>query len=189
MPISAPGRSSPGHSNPWRSSLGQSMRPACGFTLLEMMVVLLVFGISLGLVTPHFMKNDDEVLKEESMRLVALIEYAADSASSRGQWLAWSPTASGYRFLQRDEDKNVWQPVTTDEVLRERQLPEGMRLGASSQQQVAVTSNALIALSPSGIHAPFQIELRIGKDKRIVRGNLIGQVEMLTSGVDEGHVL
>lgn len=189
MPISVPGRSSPRYSNPGRSNFGQSRRSTCGFTLLEMMVVLLVFGISLGIVTPHFMKNDDEVLKEESLRLVALIEYAADSASSRGLWLAWSPTASGYRFLQRDENKNVWQPVTTDEVLRERQLPEGMRLGASSQQQVAVPPNALIALSPSGIHAPFQIELRIGKDKRIVRGNLIGQVEMLTPGVGEGQVL
>ena|ERR1039457_11040 len=160
-------------------ALGQFRHSAPGFTLLEMMVVLLVVGISLALVTPHFMKNDDDVLKEEAMRLVALMEYAADSASSRGHWLAWSPTVSGYRFLERDEDKNVWQPVTTDEILRERQLPEGVRLGPASRQQTAVTSNTLIALSPSGINSPFRIVLTMGETKRIVSGNLLGRVEIL----------
>lgn len=163
------------------SAHGRFRHAECGFTLLELMVVLLIVGISLGLVTPHFMKNDDDVLKEESMRLVALMEYAADSASSRGLWLAWSPTASGYRFLQRDEDKNIWQPITTDEVLRERQLPEGMRLGSASRQQAAATANSMIVLSPSGIQSPFRIELAIGKIKRVVSGNLLGKVEVLSA--------
>lgn len=158
---------------------GQSRHLAQGFTLLEMMVVLLVVGISLALVTPNFMKSDNDVLKEESMRLVALMEYASDSASSRGHWLAWSPTESGYRFLERDEDKNVWQPVTTDEVLRERQLPEGMHLGSSSQQQTVVASNTLIALSPSGVNLPYQIVLTMGEEKRVLRGNLLGNLEIL----------
>jgi general secretion pathway protein H len=149
-----------------------------GFTLLELMVVLVVFGISLSLVTPHFMKNDDDVLKEESMRLVALMEYAADLAGTEGHWLAWNPTVSGYRFLQRDDDKNVWQPIITDEVLRERQLPEGVHIMSANSQQAIDSSRTMIALSPSGIHAPFRIELAVGKSKRVVRGDLLGKVEV-----------
>jgi type II secretion system protein H len=150
------------------------------------MVVLVIVGISLGLVIPHFMKNDDDVLKEESARLVALMDYAADSASSRGHWLAWSPTDSGYRFLQRDEDKGIWQPITTDEVLRERHLPEGVHMASTYSQQGTAVSHNMIALSPSGIHPPFQIELIAGKAKRIVRGNLLGKVEIFNP---EGQAL
>ena len=149
-----------------------------GYTLLELMVVLVVVGISVGLVSAHFMKNDDDTLQEESMRLVALMEYAADSASSGGHWLAWSPSSSGYRFLQRYEDKNIWQPITNDDVLRERQLPEGVRMVSANSQQTAGASPVMIMLSPSGIHAPFQIELTIGKAKRVVTGNLLGQVDI-----------
>lgn len=172
-----------------QSNTGQYKRSTRGFTLLELMVVLVVVGISLALVMPHFMKNDDDVLKEESMRLVALMEYAADSASSRGLWLAWSPTVSGYRFLQRNEDTNVWQPITTDEVLRERQLPEGMHLGLAGNQKSAQLSKAMIALSPTGIHSPFQIELGIGQAQSVVRGNLLGQVEILNTNLVEGQSL
>lgn len=164
-------------------------RLVCGFTLLELMVVLLVVGISLGLVTPHFMQNDEDVLKEESTRLVALMAFAADSASSRGQWLAWSPTAHGYRFSQRNEEKNVWQPITTDEVLRERNLPDGVRLVQAHHQQSIRMTDTMITLSPTGIHAPFQITLSTGKATRIIRGNLLGQVEVFNPNVLESLVL
>lgn len=160
-----------------------------GYTLLEMMVVLVIVGISVGLVSAHFMKNDDDTLQEESMRLVALMEYAADSASSSGHWLAWSLSSSGYRFLQRYEDKKIWQPITTDDVLRERQLPEGMRILSANSQQTVSASATMITLSPSGIHAPFQIELTIGKAKRVVTGNLLGQVDILNPNLAESAAL
>ena len=161
------------------SALGHCKRSLLGFTLLEIMVVLVIIGIALGFVTPHLMKNDDDVLKEESMRLIALMEYAADTASSRGVWLAWSPTATGYRFLQHDDSKNIWQPIVSDEVLRERQFAEGMQLNASTQQQTTIATNALLLLSPSGIHAPFQIILTMGEKKSVIQGDLLGKVTIL----------
>ncbi len=157
------------------SALG-AFRKAYGFTLLELMVVMIVIGISLSLVIPNLMKNDDDVLTEESMRLIALMEYAADSASTRGIWIAWSPTVLGYRFLQFDNDKNIWQPLINDDVLRERELAEGVQLKASMQQQTTVAPDALIPLSPSGVHAPFQMVLSIGEKKRVIQGNLLGKV-------------
>jgi general secretion pathway protein H len=144
-----------------------------------MVVVLLIIGISLSLVTPNFMKNDEDVLKEESVRLIALMDYATDAASSQGHWLAWRPTASGYRFLQLDENKNIWQPIATDEVLRERKLPDGMSIAAANNKQVAVSINSMVILSPSGIQSPYQIELALAKVRRVIRGNLLGKAEIL----------
>ena len=164
-------------------ALGHFRHKLLGFTLLEMMVVLVIIGISLGLVAPHLMKNDNDVLEEESMRLTALMEYASDTAISRGIWLAWSPTSQGYRFLQRDNDKNIWQPIVTDDVLQERELAAGVKLNASTQQQTAIAANALLPLSPSGIHAPFQMILTIGEKKRVIQGNLLGKVTILPPDV------
>ncbi len=165
------------------SALGRC-RKIYGFTLLELMVVMIVIGISLSLVIPNLMKNEDDVLKEESMRLIALVEYAADTANSRGVWIAWSPTASGYRFLQFDNDKNIWQPLINDDVLRQRQLAEGVKLKASMQQQTIIATDALITFSPSGIHAPFQMVLTIGEKKRVIQGNLMGKAVILPIDLD-----
>ena len=148
-----------------------------GFTLLELMVVMIVIGISLSLIIPNFMKNDEDVLNEESMRLSALLEYAADTANSRGVWLGWRPTETGYLFLQHDDDKDIWQPIVNDDLLRIRQLPAGVQLSAFTQQQSKITVDNLIPLSPSGIFAPVQITLSIGGKKRIVQGNLLGKFE------------
>lgn len=189
MPTSVLGPISIGQASLLQPKPKQSRRLVAGFTLLELMVVLVIVGISLGLVTPNLMKNDDDLLKEESMRLVALMEYATDTASSQGHWLAWSQTVSGYRFLQRDEDKSIWQPITTDEVLRERKLPEGMRIATVNNQQAAVIAKSMIALSPSGIQSPFQIELIVGKTRRVVRGNILGKVEMLNPDLAEAQTL
>ena len=166
------------------SVLGHCRLKALGFTLLEMMVVLVIIGISLSLYTPQLMKNDEDMLKEESIRLAALLEYAADTASSQGVWLAWSPTTNGYRFLQYNDDKNIWQPVIIDEALRERQLVESVHLDVSTQQETSIKTNALIPLSPSGIQAPFQIVLRIGEKIRVIRGNLLGQITILQSDLN-----
>jgi type II secretion system protein H len=163
------------------SALGHYKPPmfkSSGFTLLELMVVLIVAGISFALLLPNFMKNEDDQVKEESMRLVALMEYAADYAGTSGQWLALSASTSSYRFMQRDENSGGWQALASDDVLRERQLPEGMTILAINSQQEG--TNAMVTLSPTGIQSPFQIELSLGQAKRLVRGNLIGKVEVST---------
>ena len=149
---------------------------ASGFTLLETMVALIVIGISLALVVPHFLRGDDEILKEEASRLASLMEYAADSASSTGHWVAWSPTSGGYRFLERDEEKNVWKPIVSDAPLRERNLPEGIKLTFYEDQQVGKTFAGMVKFSPSGLQVPFRIILSGHDISRVVTGNLMGQV-------------
>lgn len=166
------------------SDLGHCKHKVIGFTLLEVMMVLVVVGISLVLVIPNLMKNDDDLIQEEAVRLKALMEYAADTANSRGLWLAWRQTETGYRFLQHDEEKNIWQPVINDDVLRERQIAEGLHLNAFSQQQAVLTTNTMIPFYPSGIHSPFQIILMMGEKKRILNGNLLGNIEILSSNLN-----
>lgn len=150
---------------------------------------MILIGISLSLVIPNLMKNDDDVLVEESLRLIALLEYAADTASSRGAVIGWSPTVTGYRFLQHDDDKDIWQPIINDDLLRVRQLAEGVRLSAFTQQQATITTNSLIPFPPSGIQTPLKITLSIGEKKRIVQGNLLGKFEMMKQDLIQSPVV
>jgi general secretion pathway protein H len=159
-----------------------SLYKSGGFTLLEMMVVLIIAGISFALLLPNLMKSDDDIVKEESMRLQGLLEYAADYAGSSGHWMALNAGKSSYRFLQRNEESGIWQAVATDDVLRERQLPEGMMISAVNSQQKS--DNTMVMLSPTGIQSPFQIALVLGQSKLVVTGNLIGKVEVSANLID-----
>jgi general secretion pathway protein H len=152
-----------------------------GFTLIEMMLVILLVGISLALVMPNLNKNDDQVLVDESGRLATLLSYATAFAISTGQTIAWDQTTSGYRFLERDQELSVWKPLMDDTTLRERNLPESVHIDHVNGQGVQMNQSAKVIMNPSGVQAPFEIGLHNESKHVKVTGNLIGQIAV-------GHV-
>ena len=103
-----------------------ALHAARGFTLLELLVVVLIIGITLGLVVPTLHPDRERRLDEEGRRLVALIRLAGEEAVLQDREFALELAPHGYRFLTLEEDKG-WIPVQ-DPVLRPRQLPEPLRL-------------------------------------------------------------
>jgi general secretion pathway protein H len=86
-----------------------------GFTLLEMLVVLLIAGLLITVVALAPTRNRRTDLAEEAQRLATMLESADDQAQVRSASIAWEPIAGGYRFDQRGED-GTWRPIS-DEVL------------------------------------------------------------------------
>ena len=86
-----------------------------GFTLLEMMVVLLIAGLLLAVVGLAPTRNRTTDLSEEAQRLAEMFESALDEAQVRSAEIAWQPVGGGYRFLVRAANGN-WQPLA-DSVL------------------------------------------------------------------------
>ncbi len=135
-----------------------------GFTLLELLVVVLIIGVTLGLVVPSLNPDRNRDLEEESRRLAALIRLGAEEAVLQGREFALELAPDGYRFLVLEGDK--WQPLQ-DELLRPRQLPEGLRLEVfyegerfdflrREEDEEAVTHPRLYILS-SGEMTPMEI--------------------------------
>ncbi|MBF5011867.1 MULTISPECIES: GspH/FimT family pseudopilin [Burkholderia cepacia complex] len=93
-------------------------RREAGFTLLEMLVVLLIAGLLVAVVALAPSRNRRTDLAEEAQRLASLLESAGDEAQVRSQAIAWQPVNGGYRFLQRTES-GAWTPMT-DELFRAR---------------------------------------------------------------------
>lgn len=96
----------------------QTVRLQSGFTLLEMLVVLVIAGLLISLAALSITRNPRTEFAEEAQRLALLFESAANEAQVRAQLIAWEPTPSGYRFLIQVEKD--WR-VLHDDVLAPRQ--------------------------------------------------------------------
>jgi general secretion pathway protein H len=70
-----------------------------GFSLLELLVVLVILGIAAGVVSLSVAPREARLVAEESERLAALFRLAQDEARVRGRPVAWIADAQGYRFL------------------------------------------------------------------------------------------
>ena len=147
MPISAPG----------------SSRRDSGFTLLELLLVILLMGIAVSLVSIS-LSGSERHLEVEAKRLATLIDHAVGRARLTGVSLAWQAQERGYRFMRRDE---VWHelPQTGDEVLHARQLPEGLSVavippaGAGAMTSGASPVPATVVFPAGGLGKPFVLRM------------------------------
>ena len=73
-------------------------RATRGFTLIEIMVVMVILGITLALVSVNFSQDDGKVLSEEANRLAALLEHAQNEAMITGNAIAWSAQEGKYQL-------------------------------------------------------------------------------------------
>lgn len=94
-----------------------------GFTLLELLIVVVIMGImaTFAMLSLGSRALDDR-LDTEARRLNELIALAAEEAVLQGVELGFIHTASGYAFLVlRDA---AWQPLEDTGALRPRDLKE-----------------------------------------------------------------
>jgi len=110
-----------------------SPRPAstpgrsAGFTLLELMVVLVLIGIIFSFAVLSLRGTDiSDLMEQETRRLATLLELAGDEAILRGEELAVNFTEDGYEFLVLQD--NSWQPSGDDVLLKAYTLPADIEL-------------------------------------------------------------
>lgn len=95
-----------------------------GFTLLELLAVIVIIGIIVSLASFSIGQNASRIVQEEAERLHGLIQLAGEEAVLQGRELALEFDHDRYRFLEFG--KKDWQPVMEDNMLRERPLPEAV---------------------------------------------------------------
>lgn len=100
-----------------------------GFTLIEILVVLVVAGILYSIVILSLnVVGDDRDLQREARRMSSLIELAGDEAELQGRDFGIEFVRQGYRFVEYDPIFERWGEILGDEILRARQLPEEFEL-------------------------------------------------------------
>lgn len=148
--------------------------PAQGFTLIEIMVVLVIVGIlavglSLGL---DSLRGRDEARAAERLRRV--LEATAQRATTRGQPLAVELLADGYRFRQLSANGN-WQGLEDPPVFAERVLPTGFawgKLQRDGHSRPAAGQQLVFGQRPP----EYALELRTPNGDLRYTGKLSGEV-------------
>ena len=104
-----------------RKRLRDGIRERGGFTLTEIMVVIIVVGLLASIAAPPMFRFvASNRLQTQSDRLAADLQYARQLA------------VSGNTIMQFTSDDVGWSVVnpTTGDVLREREFKHGMNFGA-----------------------------------------------------------
>lgn len=101
------------------SLLGRvATRRSAGFTLLELMVVIVLAGILVTLVTINITPDPRQQLQREAQRVGQLMALAADESRITQQPIVWEADLRGYRFVI--ESGGERRLLTGDDLLRER---------------------------------------------------------------------
>ena len=92
-----------------------------GFTLIEIMVVMVIVGILASFVSLSIgNRTNEDRLQSESKRLQQLVLFAAEQAQIQGVEIGLRTTTDGFEFLSMDNN-GVWQPID-DGSLRPREI-------------------------------------------------------------------
>lgn len=149
-----------------------------GFTLVEILVVLVIIGITVGLVSINFMPDDRRTLLTEAQKLTLLLEQAHDEAIISGKDIAWSVEGDTYRFWHRNE-QGQWAQTSGDELFRERPLAPEVQLAELQINLVKTATNERLIFSPGGLNAPFSINLVLHERHVLIKGDSAGKITLV----------
>lgn len=167
-------------------------RAAQGFTLLELMVVIVIIAILLAtaLLSTSFTSIERQ-LEEEARRFSALVSYAREEAILQTRDIGFQVDATGYRFMVLDGLTGQWVSADFDEVLRERNFPTGIEgnlwiegagfdLGDPDSEQADPGVLPQVFILSSGELSPFELILSSEQSaaRVTIAGTLDGKTEI-----------
>jgi len=149
-----------------------------GFTLIEIVVVIVIAGIILGMMTVNLRPNDSQTLKEEAKRLALLLEMTQEEAVTTGQPFGWTFTSGGeYRFWNLD-GKGKWKRLQDDEFFHEGSLDSRVRLTKLKSGGTDLKTDERLVFPPSGNITPFEMTLVMDKQFAELSANVIGKISV-----------
>lgn len=110
----------------------QARRSARGFTLIEILVVIVIISIIIASVTIAVnVLGGDRQAEDQARRLWAVMQQAREEAELQGLDAGVYMAAGAYEFVRFDPRANVWQPITDDDFYGPREMPAGLRFRAT----------------------------------------------------------
>lgn len=118
-----------------------------GFTLLELMLVILLIGLLAAMVTLNFSgESRQEKLTNEAERFQQISQFVAETALLKQQEWGLYVLPDRYGFLYYDYSSSKWLQADEPEGLRQHKLPQDMTLTLELDGLEGADSNLLSQL-------------------------------------------
>lgn len=173
----------------------QGRRFARGFSLLELLVVIVILSViaATAVISIGALGSDEEI-DRESRRLTALLQLATEEALFQGRDLGLYVEEDRYQFLVYSRDSRLWSATTGDRSFRERAMPEGLFLSLVVEDQDIKLETVddvdeiqpQVAVFSSGEMTPFElyIEREFSDVRYVIIGKADGAIELIAG--DDG---
>lgn len=159
---------------------GPTARPA-GFTLVEILVVIVVLAIAAGVAVVAWDGSDRDRATREARRLAGALEHAAARAQVRAETLGASAEGAHWRFWRRDVDTGRWAPVADDDVLAAHALPDAMRVVPKSYAGQEIGAGAIVPLRPTGRNEPYAFVLSARDVEIVLAADPLNRIALTTA--------
>jgi general secretion pathway protein H len=147
-----------------------------GFTLIEILVVVLLLVIMMAMVGLKLGGDDRKDVRQESERLAALLLMTQQEAILQGRVLAVLLQDTGYQF-QGVDDKNHFVDLDKDSLLRPYEFPNTISIRAITLDGAPAGKEPRVILFPTGeLAQAFEITLSKGDVRWYVEGGLDGAI-------------
>ncbi len=165
------------------NSKGDRFSRTGGFTLLEILVVIVIISIVISFASMSF-DSAPEKLDHEAKRLTALMKLVSEEAIMNSREYRVVFTADSYAFAKLAGGE--WREIA-DGVFRSRELPgefsldltlgnEPVKLGVDNGEKTK--SPAAIMFLSSGEVTPFELAIKNTSGKEIIISNQSGLIEV-----------
>lgn len=138
-----------------------------GFTLLELLVVLLIFGLLVGFAVLAVGGGASRQMEQEARRLVELAGLARDESLLTGQSRALGFSRDGYAFLQQvflDDNQVTWVALERAPLAPRSVARAGLELRLRQEgRPVPLDEHAdrpQVLFNGAGELTPFELEMR-----------------------------
>ncbi len=158
------------------SAAGTAARiAAAGFTLIELVVILLVLTVIFGMIGINLTRDDSDILRDEGDRMALLIQSAQEEAIMQARPFALTPAREGYEFLRLDDEGKL-RPIAAGDLLGPRTLAARVAISGFEVDGVKDAKDAVLIFEPSGVAPTFTITLRLGETSWYIQGLASGKV-------------
>lgn len=161
-----------------RSGHPPSQRRVTGFTLLELLTVIVIVGVLAGLVVPKLGNNAGRDAAAAAGRMVLLINQAREEAvmSSRVWQLQLDPAEHSYRFLQLAGGEFIDVPAQPFAGKHRITTVKLDRLEVNGQLLPTVGQ---VYLFPTGEQDAFSVVVRSGQSEYGIAMGPVGEARLV----------
>ncbi|MCO8167010.1 type II secretion system minor pseudopilin GspH [Pseudomonas sp. 21LCFQ02] len=143
-----------------------------GFSMIELMVVLVIVGILSATISLSIKPAPQERLRKDAQRLVQLLQIAQAEARADGRPISWQADGQGFGFSRLNDAGTGTEHFAEDPQLRPRSWD-------SAPVKVRTTPTPRLVLGSEWISTPWQVQLSDGQHRVSIRRSATGQMQVV----------